>query len=67
MKNFKAYYKRNLPHYQPIGYTYFVTYRLSGSLPVELIKKLKSEREKQRKEIAGISDKSLQQEKYKKM
>lgn len=67
MKNFKTYYKRNLPHYQPPGYTYFVTYRLSGSLPVETIKQLKYEREKQIKEIAGISNKSLQQEKYKKM
>jgi REP element-mobilizing transposase RayT len=67
MKNFKTYYKRNLPHYQPIGYTYFVTYRLSGSLPLEVIKKLKGEREKQLKEIACISDKSIQQEKYKKM
>ncbi|MDZ7624627.1 MAG: transposase [Ignavibacteriaceae bacterium] len=67
MKNFKTYYKRNLPHYQPPGYTYFVTYRLSGSLPVEVIKKLKGERKKQLKEIAGISNKSLQQEKYKKM
>jgi putative transposase len=67
MKNLKTYYKRNLPHYQPLGYTYFVTYRLSGSLPLEVIKKLKGEREKQLKEIAGISDKSIQQEKYKKM
>lgn len=67
MKIFKTYYRRNLPHYQPPGYTYFVTYRLSGSLPVELIKKLKGEREKQLKEITGISDKSIQQEKYKRM
>lgn len=66
MKNFNTYYRRNLPHYQPLGYTYFVTYRLSGSLPLEVIKKLKGEREKQLKEIAGISDKSIQQEKYKK-
>lgn len=67
MKNFKTYYKRNLPHYQPPGYTDFVTYRLSGSLPVETIKQLKFETEKQLKEIAGISNKTLQQEKYKKM
>jgi hypothetical protein len=64
MKDFKTYYKRNLPHYQPVGYTYFVTYRLNGSLPVEVIKKMKDEREKQLKEIAGISNKSLQQENY---
>jgi REP element-mobilizing transposase RayT len=67
MKDFKIYYKRNLPHYQPIGYTYFVTYRLNGSLPIEVIKKLKAEREKQLKEIDGISNKSLRHEKYNKM
>jgi REP element-mobilizing transposase RayT len=67
MKNFKTYYKRNLPHYQSVGYTYFVTYRLNDSLPLEVIKKLKAEREKQLKEIDGISNKSLQQDKYKKM
>jgi putative transposase len=67
MKIFKTYYRRNLPHYQPIGYTYFVTYRLSGSLPVEVIKKLKGERENQLREISGISDKSLQQENYKRI
>ena len=67
MKNFKTYYKRNLPHYQPPGYTYFVTYRLNGSLPVEVIRKLKSDQENQLKKITGISDKSLQQEKYRKL
>jgi len=67
MKDFKTYYRRNLPHYQPLGYTYFVTYRLYGSLPVKVIEKLKSDREKQLKEIAGISDKSIRDEKYKKM
>jgi putative transposase len=67
MKEFKTYYKRNLPHYQPVGYTYFVTYRLNGSLPVEVIKKLKSERENQLKEITFISDKTIRLEMYKKM
>jgi hypothetical protein len=40
----KIYYRRNLPHYQPPGSTFFVTYRLDGSLPIETIKRLKEEK-----------------------
>ena len=60
----KTYYKRNLPHYQPEGYTFFVTFRLAGSLPVTVIKKLKEEREKELKLISGISGDKLKAEKY---
>lgn len=65
MKNYKTYYKRNLPHYQPPGYTFFVTYRLDGSLPVEVIKRLKEEKEKALKVIAGYDDIKVRKEKYK--
>jgi REP element-mobilizing transposase RayT len=41
----KTYYRRRLPHYQPPHATYFITFRLDGSLPVEVIKRLKQERE----------------------
>jgi putative transposase len=34
----EIFYRRHLPHYQPPGATYFVTFRLAGSLPVKLIK-----------------------------
>jgi putative transposase len=34
------YYERNLPHWQPPGKELFVTWRLSGSLPVAVIEKL---------------------------
>jgi putative transposase len=30
-----TYYERNLPHWQPEGATFFVTWRLFGSLPVQ--------------------------------
>jgi REP element-mobilizing transposase RayT len=40
MKN-QIYYKRHLPHYQPEGYTFFVTFRLNGSLPLNIIQRLK--------------------------
>lgn len=65
MKRYKTYYKRNLPHYQPPGYTFFVTYRLDGSLPVEIIKQLKAEREKALKVISGYTDIKVRKEKYK--
>ena len=41
---YRAYYRRNLPHYQPKGETYFVTFRLVGSIPAEVVKKLTIER-----------------------
>jgi len=65
MKTYKTYYKRNLPHYQPLGYTFFVTYRLDGSLPVEVIERLKEEREKELKVIAGYDNQKIRREKYK--
>lgn len=39
----KIYYHRDLPHYQPSCATFFVTYRLAGSLPVAVINRLKQE------------------------
>lgn len=66
MKHFQTYYHRNLPHYQPPGNTFFVTYRLNGSLPVETIKRLREEREQQLKVIAGYTNKEKRLEEYKK-
>jgi putative transposase len=42
----KTYYRRNLPHFQPPGATYFVTFRLAGSLPHEVVARLKEQRAK---------------------
>jgi putative transposase len=42
----KVYYRRNLRHYQPPGATYFVTFRLAGSLPQDVVAHLKEERAK---------------------
>jgi REP element-mobilizing transposase RayT len=39
--NQKIFYTRNLPHWQPPEETFFVTYRLAGSLPVAVISQLK--------------------------
>ena len=53
----KTFYRRRLPHYQPPGATFFVTYRLAGSLPTEVIVRLKEEREESKRRIrAAKSD-----------
>lgn len=46
MREIKLFYRKNLPHYQPPDDTvFFVTTRLDGSLPKEVIEKLKEQRE----------------------
>lgn len=39
-----TYYERNLPHWQPPAQHLFVTWRLSGSLPLKVIQALKAKR-----------------------
>jgi REP element-mobilizing transposase RayT len=38
------FYKRHLPHWQPEGAEFFITFRLTGSLPKEVIARIKNER-----------------------
>jgi REP element-mobilizing transposase RayT len=45
MPNLDIYYRRNLPHYHLEGYPLFITFRLFGSLPIELLAQLKTQRE----------------------
>ena len=40
-----TYYERNLPHWQPEGKVIFLTFRLYGSLPVGIVRKLRNLRE----------------------
>ena len=40
----KQFYRRYLPHWQPLGAIIFVTYRLFGSLPPEAIERLAEEK-----------------------
>ena len=46
MSNFdyKPFYRRNLPHIQPPGATFFVTFHLAGSLPQSILKQWRSEK-----------------------
>jgi putative transposase len=50
-------YTSILPHIQPLGYTFFVTFNLFGSLPREVINKIKKEHELRQHEIR-FSDRS---------
>ena len=43
MQPHKSFYRKNLPHYQPKGATFFITYRLAGSIPMEIIKQWNAE------------------------
>jgi putative transposase len=56
----KTYYKGNLPHIQPVGATFFVTFHLHGAIPQPLIANYKREYEEALTLIE--SDKSLNTE-----
>jgi len=60
----RTFYRRNLPHLQPDNSVFFITARLKGSLPKEVILRLKEEHELQRKELKeqGLSKKELTEE-----
>lgn len=47
MTEYREYYHRHLPHWQPRGATFFVTLRLKDSLPHEVVETLREERERQ--------------------
>ncbi|MCS7187836.1 MAG: hypothetical protein N3B10_06705 [Armatimonadetes bacterium] len=42
--DYKPFYRRNLPHIQPLGATFFVTFRLAGSLPFILLQQREQEK-----------------------
>jgi putative transposase len=56
---YHQYYHRNLPHYQPRGGTLFITFRLADSLPVDVIKELKIQKENSEFRIQNISDQAI--------
>ena len=41
---YREFYRRYLPHFQPEAATLFVTFRLEGSLPLEVLARWKIER-----------------------
>lgn len=48
-------YRRNLPHIQPGGATFFITFRLYGSIPVDVLASLADQREQR---LAQVSKES---------
>ncbi|MDX2048327.1 MAG: transposase [Chitinophagaceae bacterium] len=51
----KYFYERKLPHYQPPGVTFFVTYRLEGSIPMEKIREMQADYKRLEQQLAGHS------------
>jgi putative transposase len=54
--DYKLFYKRYLPHYQPPGATIFITFRLTGSLPMKVLKQLAAETVLQETGLSKIQD-----------
>lgn len=52
----KTYYRQRLPHIQPIGASFFVTFRLYGSIPYAHLGKLKEEYQKKIMEAKCLKD-----------
>jgi REP element-mobilizing transposase RayT len=48
-----VFYARNLPHWHPEGQALFITWRLYGSLPKEVLRALEIERKNKRQPSAG--------------
>jgi putative transposase len=49
--DYKHTYRKNLPHIQPPGATFFVTFRLAGTLPLHVVENLRQEAELREKQI----------------
>ena len=47
----KEWYRRNLPHIQPLDGIFNICFRLHGSLPIKKIKEIQEERDRQLKEL----------------
>ena len=52
----KVFHRRNLPHLHPSVGTFFITFRLAGSLPAGVIKRLREEVEEQEKSKKKIKN-----------
>jgi putative transposase len=60
----EEFYRRKLPHIQPQGATFFVTFRLAGSLPDAVIELLKAEHETERLAATTISEEYVVEKRY---
>ncbi len=53
---YKLFYRRHLPHIQPPGATLFITFRLAGSIPAEVLQQLRVEADRVEAILACIPD-----------
>ncbi|MCC6298000.1 MAG: hypothetical protein IT314_01790 [Anaerolineales bacterium] len=56
------YYHRNLPHWQPEGKTFFITFRLVNSLPVSVIRDLQDQQAREEQAIRAAFQGAQQKE-----
>ena len=54
MSQYREFYRRHLPHWQPQGAVFFVTFRLKGSLPGEVIESLQKQRQQEKRDLAKL-------------
>lgn len=60
-----TFYRRNFPHIRPKDGTFFITFRLAGSLPKHIIERLRRCRQTELKKLAKTTPpKRLEREKY---
>ena len=66
LENETIIYRRDLPHIHPKGAAFFITFRLAGSLPASVHRKLKEQRENELKQLSQkYRGKEFEREKYK--
>ncbi len=54
--DYKPFYRRNLPHLQPLGATFFITFRLAGTLPRWLLQQWAQEKRQHEAIRARLTD-----------
>jgi len=66
---YRPYYKRNLPHYQPKEGIFFITYRLAFSLPKVILNELENRKNEINDKLKRLTekDKRIQETKYNKI
>ena len=57
-------YRRNLPHIQPPGATFFVTFRLANSLPVATLQRWREEAQAAERESARLPEEERREARY---
>jgi hypothetical protein len=62
--DYKSFYRRNLPHYQPADGIFFVTYRLAFSLPKKVLQQRQQKLLEFEKRSQGLSIQQRQELAY---